>query len=248
MALTTEVTSRVKVSGIAVSTAGVVGQPEGMINYSGYTIPGYTGTPIKKIMQETFHLPCEVLNDVNAASYGEYWKGFQEGARPISLGCLTIGTGVGGAFVLDGKLYTGFSGMAGEIGYLPLKSGMFQEVASTTALLAAAKRVEGIEWTGEAFFEELKQTPGGPYEAVFNQFIDDLASGILMMIYMMNPECIVLGGGIMAQADRIIPRLEEALKKQAIDERFLTAQIIPATLGNNAGMLGALYYLIQQGR
>lgn len=231
--------------GIAISTAGVVDSQTGSINYSGYTIPGYTGTQLKKSVEENFNLPCAVINDVNAACYGEFWKGFPEGGKPDSLVCLTIGTGVGGGVIIHNKLYTGFSDMAGEVGYLPLKNGLFQDLASTTALLNAAKEVEGLELTGEAFFEKLKTgADSTAYQAVLERFIHSLAEGILLINYILNPETIVLGGGILAQADLILPMLQTALEKQVIDKRFLTAQIKTASLGNNAGMLGALYHLL----
>ena len=231
--------------GIAVSTAGVVDSQTGAISYSGYTIPGYTGTQLKARLEEKFQLPCAVINDVNAACYGEFWKGFPTSGKPQSLCCLTIGTGIGGGLIINDTLYTGFSDMAAEVGYLPLKKGLFQDLASTTALLKAAQEVEGIELTGEAFFEKLATEPNSAYHDVLENFIESLAEGLLMIIYILNPETIVLGGGIMAQAALLLPKLETALEKQVIDHRFLSSQIKAASLGNNAGMLGALYYLLQ---
>lgn len=245
--ITKDVVQSTDLAGIAISTAGVVDSQTGAISYSGYTIPGYTGTQLKKSVEETFNLPCAVINDVNAACYGEFWKGFPEGERkPQSLVCLTIGTGVGGGVMLNEVLYTGFSDMAAEVGYLPLKKGLFQDLASTTALLKAAKEIEGLELTGEAFFEKLKtETDSTNYQVVLDNFIESLAEGLLLIIYILNPETIVLGGGIMAQEALLLPMLKAALEKQVIDKRFLNARIKAATLGNNAGMLGALYHLIK---
>lgn len=244
--LITEQFSAVKsLKGIAVSTAGVVDSQTGAISYSGYTIPGYTGTQLKARLEEKFQLPCAVINDVNAACYGEFWKGFPESEKPHSLFCLTIGTGIGGGMIINDKLYTGVTDMAAEVGYLPLKKGLFQDLASTTALLKAAKEVEGIELTGEAFFEKLATEPNSAYHELLDNFIESLAEGLLMVIYILNPETIVLGGGIMTQADVLLPMLEVALEKQVIDQRFLASRIKAASLGNNAGMLGALYYLLE---
>ena len=243
--ITREISEETSLAGIAISTAGVVDAQTGSISYSGYTIPGYTGTPLKQALEEQFRLPCAVINDVNAACYGEFWKGFPETGKPQSLVCLTIGTGVGGGMILEGELYSGYSGMAGEIGYLPLKEGLFQDLASTTALLKAAQAVEGLELTGEELFEKLTSDANSAYHVVLDNFIESLAEGLLSIIYLLNPEMIVLGGGIMAQEEILLPKLTAALEKQVIDKRFLVAQIKAASLGNEAGMLGALYHLLQ---
>lgn len=241
------ISSEVTLSGVAISTAGVVDAADGSIRYSGYTIPGYTGTPLKQTIEHHYQLPCAVINDVNAAAYGEYWQSFGENDKPKSLCCLTIGTGVGGAFVLDGQVYVGATGMAGEVGYLPFAEGLFQDLASTTALLKAAKQVDGKDLTGETFFQLLAEDANSGYQVVFDNFITALAQGILTVSYVMNPEVVILGGGILAQESIILPKLEASLKKQAIDERFVSAEIKAAKLGNNAGMLGALYYLLESG-
>ena len=243
--ITREISEETSLAGIAISTAGVVDSKTGSISYSGYTIPGYTGTPLKQALEEQFRLPCALINDVNAACYGEFWKGFPEAGKPQSLVCLTIGTGVGGGMILEGELYSGYSGMAGEIGYLPLKEGLFQDLASTTALLKAAQAVEGLELTGEELFEKLTSDANSAYHVVLDNFIESLAEGLLSIIYLLNPEMIVLGGGIMAQEEILLPKLTAALEKQVIDKRFLVAQVKAASLGNEAGMLGALYHLLQ---
>lgn len=146
--------------------------------------------------------------------------------------------------MLNKQLYYGVTDMAGEIGYLPVNGQHFQDVASTTALLQSAYKVLGHEVTGEEFFELLKRSDSEEIKQVFADFIEAFATGILSIQYLLNPECIVIGGGILAQEAVILPALKQALKANVIDERFLTATIKPASLGNNAGMLGALYLLL----
>ena len=231
--------------GIAIATAGVVDSNLGSIRYAGYTIPNYTDTPLKARVEEVAKVPCTVVNDVNAACLGEYWKGFPD-KKPNSLVCLTIGTGVGGAIIINGNLYYGMTDMAGEVGYLPVNGQHFQDLASTTALLKSASSVLGRAVTGEEFFELLADGKNERLIEVFDSFIDSLATGILSIQYLLNPEYIVLGGGILAQESIILPKLQETLTKLAIDQRFLTAKIIPARLGNNAGMLGALHLLLKE--
>ncbi|MBF6626674.1 ROK family protein [Aerococcaceae bacterium zg-BR9] len=232
--------------GVAVATAGVVDSTAGTIAYAGYTIPEYTGTPIKKRVESVTNRRCTVINDVNAACLGEYWKGFVPDSRPQSMVCLTIGTGVGGAVLIDGHLYEGKTYMAGEVGYLPLPGGrMFQDMASTTALLAHAQEALGYRVSGEQFFALLNDKDEKA-RFVFDTFIDSLAQGLLTIHYLLNPEYIVLGGGVLAQSAIILPALKQRLSDIAIDKRFLTAKISAAQLGNNAGMLGALYYHLHE--
>lgn len=231
-------------SGIAIATAGVVDSQTGGIRYSGYTIPNYTGTPIKREVEAASGVPCAVINDVNAACLGEYWKGFSKSEHPNSMVCLTIGTGVGGAVLIDGKLHAGATDMAGEIGYLPINGECFQDLASTTALLQKASEAIGYDMTGEQFFEKLSLGQEPILQTVFEKFVSDLATGLVTIQYLLNPEVIVLGGGILAQSHIILPALHEAMKQIAIDERFLSAEVKEASLGNNAGMLGALHYLL----
>ena len=231
-----------RLQGVAISTAGVVDSQKGVITYAGYTIPGYTGTPLKETVETLTKVKCTVINDVNAACLGEYWQVFTELEKPKTLVCLTIGTGVGGAIIIDGKLYEGPSFMAGEVGYLPIEGQYFQDIASTTALLVDAKRQLNEEITGEEFFERLRLASDERVNQVFERFISALAKGVLIMQYTLNPDQIVLGGGILAQHDMIIPAIEQKLKELAVSERFLTAKISPARAGNNSGMLGALYF------
>ena len=239
-----QVQATVALDGIAISTAGVVDAADGSIRFAGPTIPGYTGTPIKATIEAKTQLPCAVLNDVNAACLGEYWQGLTESHKPQSLVCLTLGTGVGGAVMLDGKLVNGITDMAGELGYLPVGHSTLQELASTTALLQRAKAVHGSFLTGEQLFELVRTGMHPELETVLQEVMADLATGLLSVIYLLNPEVIILGGGILAQADLLLPLLHAALEEQVISPRFLTATIQPATLGNDAGMLGALYHLL----
>lgn len=237
-----------QIEGIAVATAGVVDSQKGSIAYAGYTIPNYTGTPLKKDIELHTGVKCTVINDVNAAALGEYWKGFVGELKPYSLICLTIGTGVGGAILIDGKLYEGIGFTAGEVGYMPINGQYFQDLASTTALLSNAEKRLGYHLNGEEFFEYLKNHSSNEITDVFDEFIDALAQGILTIQYLLNPECIVIGGGIMAQEQLIIPALKDRLKQIAVSERFITADIKAAQLGNNAGMLGALYRYFQENK
>lgn len=230
------------IAGICISSAGVIDSVLGEVIYSGYTIPNYTGTPIKAILEEKFSIPCEVENDVNSACLGEYWLG--AGRNSASLVCLTIGTGVGGAIMLDNKLIHGHSHTAGEIGYMNILGENFQDLASTSSLVkrvAERKNKNNPQnITGYEIFELAKQGDAICIEEIDNM-VKVLALGITNLLYLFNPETLILGGGIMAQKEMLKEKIDKAVSETVISPLFNKTTIKFAEKGNDAGLLGALY-------
>lgn len=230
-------------SGICISSAGVVDSELGRIIYSGYTIPNYTGTEIKSILEQKFDIRCEVENDVNCACLGEFWQGAGRGAR--SLACLTVGTGIGGALMLGGHLIHGYSYTAGEIGYMNISEQNFQDLASTTSLIKRVTERKNLaneeKLNGKIIFELAKQG-----DIICNEEIDfmveKLVVGIANILYLFNPEVLVLGGGIMAQKEFLEGKINIALANKIVDPLFNQTKLKFAEKGNDAGMLGALYH------
>ena len=234
------------VVGVAIASAGVVNAQTGEIIYGGINFPGYAGTKIKAQVEAVTGLPCTVENDVNAAGLGEYWRGAGQGAQ--SLFCLMVGTGIGGCFILKGELVRGVSYSAGEIGYLQTDgTGSFEEIASVTALIkrvARAKQLKSSELNGEKVFALAK---AGDKEAVqaIEAVIKIWATGIANICYVVNPERVVIGGGIMAQEAYLRPRLKAALQQSMLPLVYTKTTFSFASLANNVGLTGALYYFLQ---
>ena len=232
-----------EIAGICVSSAGVIDSVSGEVIYSGYTIPNYTGTPIKAILEKKFSIPCEVENDVNSACLGEYWLG--AGRNSTSLVCLTIGTGVGGAIMLDNKLIHGHSHTAGEIGYMNILGENFQDLASTSSLIKIVKERKNKDnlqvITCYEVFELAKQGDIICIEEIDNM-VRVLALGITNLMYLFNPETLILGGGIMAQKEMLKEKIEKAVSETVISPMFNKTSIKFAEQGNDAGLLGALYH------
>ena len=113
------------IEGVCISSAGMVDCNEGKIIYASELIPDYTGTEIKKTVESIFNLPCEVENDVNCAALAEHFAGGAKGSK-ISL-CLTIGTGIGGAIVINDEVFHGAFGSGGEVGYMNMNGSTFQD-------------------------------------------------------------------------------------------------------------------------
>lgn len=233
-------------AGICMSSAGMVDPEKGEIFYAGPQIPNYAGTAFKRELEASFGLPCEIENDVNCAGLAEVVSGSAKGSDVML--CLTIGTGIGGCLVLGGSVFHGYSNSACEVGYMHLSDGAFQDLASTTALVryvAQAHEDDIDQWNGLRVFREA--TEGNTKcMAGIERMVDYLAQGIANICYVINPQVVVLGGGIMAQEAILKPKLQEVLKKYLVSSIEEKTRIAFAQHKNTAGMFGAYYHFKKQ--
>ena len=240
-----------EIKGICVSTAGVVNPEKGEIAYAGPTIPKYTGTKIKEELEKEFSISCEVENDVNCAGLGEYWRGAGKGSK--SMVCLTIGTGIGGSVILDGKLLNGIGYTAGEIGYMDVNGNYIQNIASSKYLVEKVQKEkverEGITdtITGVDIFELAKRGDEICIAGI-DEIISNLAVGVRNIIYLLNPEVIVIGGGITAQKEYLEEKIRKEVNDGMISDMFRKTRIELAQQGNQAGLLGALYNFLNKNK
>ena len=240
-----------EIKGICVSTAGVVNPEKGEIAYAGPTIPKYTGTKIKEELEKEFSISCEVENDVNCAGLGEYWRGAGKGSK--SMVCLTIVTGIGGSVILDGKLLNGIGYTAGEIGYMDVNGSYIQNIASSKYLVEKVQKEkvekEGITdaITGVDIFELAKKGDEICIAGI-NEIISNLAVGVRNIIYLLNPEVIVIGGGITAQKEYLEEKIRKEVNDGMISDMFRKTRIELAQQGNQAGLLGALYNFLNKNK
>lgn len=231
------------VDAVGIDTAGVV-RPgeEGEIVFAGPdSFPGYSGTQLGQAVREAAGLPCVVENDVNAAALGEYAEGAARGARSAFM--VTVGTGVGGCFIMDGKIWHGASYSAGELGFLRVhgEQRIFEELASTRALIQAAAfthNVSPAELTGEQVFRWARQGDADAMAAIL-QWCDNLTEGLAAVACLLNPEVIVLGGGVMAQRQLLAPLLTQRFEARVPEAMRAHTRITFAMLGNDAGLRGA---------
>lgn len=228
---------------IGISTAGQVNPVEGSIIYANKNIPGYTGTRIKDILEQAFLVPVAVENDVNAAAVGEAYFGAGKGEADFA--CLTYGTGVGGAIFTRGSLYSGSSYSAGEFGAVvthpedrnpqeDMFSGCYEKYASTTALVRRALKTDETLVNGRVIFERMEEPA---VKQVVDEWIMEIVYGLITIVHMLNPSCIILGGGVMEQP-YVLKQVREKLYENIMSS-FRHVKIKKAELGNRAGMLGA---------
>ena len=186
---------------------------------------------------------------MNCAGLGEYWRGAGKGSK--SMVCLTIGTGIGGSVILDGKLLNGIGYTAGEIGYMDVNGSYIQNIASSKYLVEKVQKEkrekEGITdaITGVDIFELAKKGDEICIAAI-NEIISNLSVGIRNIMYLLNPEVIVIGGGITAQKEYLEEKIRKEVNDGMISDMFRKTRIELAQQGNQAGLLCALYNFLNK--
>lgn len=222
---------------------------------------GWGVVNVKKDLEALINLPVSVSNDANVAGLGELWKGSGKGYESMIL--LTLGTGIGGAVIVDGKVIDGISGAGGEIGHTPIpngengyqcncgKRGCLETVASATGVVRVAK--EYLSTSDEP--SQLRNKPQLSAKAVFDaakagdklalhvvdQFGRNLGYVSAILAGTLNPEAIVFGGGVAKAGSIIIEAVEKYFKQYAFYAVQDVTQFKLATLGNDAGIFGAAY-------
>lgn len=233
-----------ELAGICVSTAGMVDPETGTICFASDAIPGYTGTSVKAILESEFGIPCEVENDVNCAGLAEAKAG---AARDKKLAVvITVGTGIGGCFIKDGEVYHGADNAACEVGYIPMEDSTWQALASAGALcrqVAAAKNELAENWNGKKIFEEYKKGDADCIKAV-DDMCRRLGTGLATLCFVLNPEICVVGGGILAQEDILLPKIKASLNDHLLPNMKDKVELKAASMGNDAGMLGAYHNFV----
>lgn len=233
-------------SKIAISTSGQVDVKKGRVVYADSNIPNYSGTELKEIVANHTGLSDVVVdNDVNCAALGELYYG--AGRDCPNFLCFTIGTGIGGAIVIDGKIYRGSHSVAGEFGNMRVididgKEKVFQDIASTKALVRRVNetcldlRCSSGRQVMEYYYTDER------VRSVMDCWIEDMAKGLGNIVNIIDPQKVILGGGIMENdiiSYRVDKRIRDYLCPSVVD-----VVVQKAELGNNAGMLGA-YSLLQ---
>ena len=230
------------ISGIGISTAGIVNIHKGVVTGGVGHIRNYATIPIIDRLQRVLQVPVSIENDVNCAALGEKWKGI--GNRKRNFIMLTLGTGIGGAIFIDGDLYRGHSFSAGEWGNMLIEGRPFEEVASISGLICLVRKYKGeSDWNGKTIFELYDKGDREVTQAV-EVFFKHLAIGISNLAYIFNPEMIVIGGGITDRGKQFLKEVKGEVEKYLNKEIYNNCEIELAQNGNCAGMVGAIYHFL----
>lgn len=227
-----------QIEGVAISTAGMVDYKTGIIAGHGPTFKNYKGFDWKKEIKDELNIPAVVENDVKSAAMGEITYGAGKGFDSAFV--LTVGTGIGGSLILDGKIFRGASGHAGEIGYMPFETDKFEALGSTSALVKKSLELfpEKNLDNGKKIFEAIDAGDADAKKLV-DEMTNILARGISNIILIANPEVILIGGGISEQKEKFIDPIIDKIKTYLPENIFEKTKIKATELGNKSGLYGA---------
>ncbi|HEY9604910.1 MAG TPA: ROK family protein [Allocoleopsis sp.] len=224
---------------IGVGTPGPV-DAAGRIARVAINLTGWLDVPLADLLEAKTGCPTVVANDANCAGLGEAWLG---AGRPFrNLIMLTLGTGVGGAIFLDGKLFTGHDGAAGELGLIALhpdgptcNSGNRGSLEQYVSVQAIRRR------TGKEPAELGTLAREGDRFALdfWESYGRDLGIGLASLIYVLTPEAILIGGGVSASAEFFFPAALAEIERRVLHTSRSGLQLLRAELGNQAGIVGA---------
>lgn len=221
---------------------------------------GWGNMPLGNILREGTGLPVALINDANAAAVGEVWMGGEGSVTGNSI-FVTLGTGVGGGIIIDGKIVGGDHGCGGEIGHIPVMApservcgcgnvNCLECYASATGIIKnanelAEKAGEERRFTkGEEIFEEVKQG-GATATAARDMTVDYLARALAGIMATVDPSEVIVGGGLSGAGDLLMVPLAERLDRYVFPSMRGCYTLRRATLGNEAGILGAAYQALQ---
>ncbi|ARV62879.1 glucokinase [Nostocales cyanobacterium HT-58-2] len=224
---------------IGVGTPGPA-DAEGRIAKVAINLTGWHDVPLAEWLEAKTDKPTIVANDANCAGLGEAWLG--AGRRFQNFILLTLGTGVGGAIIIDGRLFTGHFGAAGELGLITLNpdgpkcnsgnQGSLEQYLSVPAI----RRRTGKE---PAELGALAKSGDAKALTFWQEYGSDLGIGLTSLIYVLTPEAVVIGGGVSASSEFFISSAKAEIERRVMPTSRYCLQILPAELGNFAGISGA---------
>jgi glucokinase len=248
--------------GIGIGAPGPVNTEDGSIEVA--VNLGWEHFPLQAILERETSLPVVVDNDANIAAIGEMWKGAGKGAK--NLICVTLGTGVGGGIIVNGEVVHGVNGAGGEIGHMTTvpkngspcncgKSGCLETVASATGIVRLAIEEiacgDYISQLGDYYEKHQTITAKQVFDAaneadelakrVIHQVAHHLGLALANLANGLNPEKIVIGGGVSKAGDALLGPLKEDFDLFAFPRVAQGIEIVTATLGNNAGVIGGAW-------
>lgn len=249
------------INSVGIGTPGSANRETGQVLYSNNL--GFKNTPLGDMLKAKLGKEIFVENDANAAAYGEYLAGGGKGYGNVVV--ITLGTGVGGGVIIDGKIYTGFNFCGAELGHTVIeyngractcgRKGCFEAYSSATALITATKKAmeehkDSKMWElagsldkvdGKTAFDGMR-ADDTTAKQVINEFIDYLGCGLTNMVNIFQPEILLIGGGLCKEGDNLVKPLREIISRDCycIDEKLLPKLGI-CELGNGAGIIGAAF-------
>ncbi len=244
---------------VGVGLPAFLSQPDGVVSLAP-NLPGLNGWHAAEHLRQALKLPCTVINDADAAAYGEAWIGAGRGSTPFIY--MGLGTGLGGGVVLDGKLLQGANGMAAELGHLTVfpngercgcgAVGCVEAYASANGILHGFRH-QTAHLPDDKFIERYGARSGisaadvaafamagdGHARQAFETCGEALGIAIAQLVHVFNPHTIAIGGGVAQSWELFRPSLWQQVKDRTPIAMRRDLKVVPATLGPDAGVIGA---------
>ncbi len=269
-ALVAEMTRRVHqlrgdfpgIEAVGIGVPGFVDVQRGVVHEL-TNVPGWKEVPVRNMLTESTGLPCFAENDANAMCFAEFAHGAGQGARNMI--AITLGTGVGGGLVLDGRLYRGSSFGAGEVGQMSIDyrgpvfvHGNVGALESYLGIGPLAKRAAALyrkakiqktaaECEPRALAAAVKQKDPVALQ-IWDEFTSQLSTGLVNAVWLLNPDRIVIGGGIAKAGKLIFDPLWKKMKAQLASSFTKNLKVVPAHFGNDAGIIGTAAVAMEAAR
>jgi glucokinase len=241
-----------RLAGVGIGVPGFILMEKGVIVGSN-NLPQFEGFPVRDEIERLLGTQVILENDANAAALGEKWIGAGKEVNDLVL--LTLGTGIGGGIIVDGKVLHGHVGMAGELGHITVvpngnpcgcgNYGCLEKHASATAIVSMARMMSlGENLTSEHVFQ--MAVAGNPKaKMIFHTMGVSLGIALATLINIFNFPLFLLSGGVLAAWEQFAPAMLDEVERRSFTYRNAKTTIAKATLGNEAGLFGAAYLPMQ---
>lgn len=256
--------SKEQIAGIGVSATGQIDVLNGVVAGAAGHIKNWEGCHIREEIKKLYDVPVSVMNDANCAALAEQWIGNAKGVSEVLV--ITVGTGVGGGILTNGEILCGTRGGAGELGHFTIcnngrrctcgNRGCYEQYASTTALVKMVKQEVRKGTVPKELFADgningktifaAAETDAGIRKCI-DKWIGYVADGLVGLIHIFDPEMVLIGGGISVQETYFIEPLRKQVLNRIMHEYAKHVIVERTKLGNDAGLIGAVYYCIRHG-
>jgi glucokinase len=254
--------SAADLQGVGVGSPGTINLADGVVEFSP-NLEGWRNIPLRALIQDDLALPCVLDNDANVAALAEQWVGAGRGADSLVL--LTLGTGIGGGIVLDGRIWHGANGVAGEIGHMCIEPegrpcpcgnrGCFERYASATGMVLSLREAveRGAQTPLAARLDAVtardisEAAAGGDAVAaqVFERTARYLGVGVSNLMHILNPRVIAFSGGVTAAGQMLMDPVMDEMTSRTLEASRRNVRVCFAELPHDAGIIGAARCFMQ---
>ncbi|HEX8372566.1 MAG TPA: ROK family protein [Chthoniobacterales bacterium] len=236
------------IAAIGLGLPGIVDSINGIVHELS-NVPGWHEVPLRQIIADACGLPTIIENDANAMAYGEWKYGAAQGKMNVI--CITLGTGVGGGLILNGQLYRGANLGAGEIGHMHYdpkgpaaiygNTGAIEKIVGNREIIERMNAIFGDEVpeATPAVLTELAHAGDARATALWNEIGTEIGIVLSDIVWLLNPDAIVIGGGVAKAGELVFGSIRRAITGRTLGVFHQTLTLVPASLGNDAGIIGS---------